>query len=277
MARQGLRGVRGLCLALTALFIFAIPATAEARYAARTLAVGSHGGDVKQLQSYLARLGISTTADGEYGRGTARSVKSFERQKGLRADGRATPSDQRLVKRTAKQAAAPAPTTGTNEAGDTGTGGAEYDESAPPAEPAPTGKARISSDGRTAIAPSDAPQEVKDAIAAANRITTKPYRYGGGHGKWEDSGYDCSGSVSYALHGGGLVSKPLDSTGFESWGKAGKGTWITVYANSGHAYVIIAGLRFDTSSAGSGGDSGPRWRSKSRSSSGYVARHPAGF
>jgi hypothetical protein len=115
---------------------------------------------------------------------------------------------------------------------------------------------------------------VKDAIVAANAITTKPYRYGGGHGKWEDSGYDCSGTVSYALHGGGLLNKPLDSTGFESWGLAGKGQWITVYANAGHAYVIIAGLRFDTSGAG---EEGPRWRKEPRSPSGYVARHPAGF
>jgi hypothetical protein len=135
----------------------------------------------------------------------------------------------------------------------------------------------MSSDGRTAIAPDDAPQEVKDVIDAANRITTKPYRYGGGHGKWEDSGYDCSGAVSYALHGGGFVSKPLDSSGFESWGRAGKGAWITVYANSGHAYAVIAGLRFDTSSGGSNNGSGPRWRTAARSSSGYVARHTSGF
>src|SRR4051794_38342308 len=282
MARQGLPGARRLCIAATALFIFAIPATADARYAQRTLKVGTHGSDVKQLQTYLTRAGIRTGADGQFGRGTAASVKSFERAHSLRVDGRATPSDQRLIKRTAKQAAA-APTGSTESSGDD-TGGSGYDGS-DGAEPTsgtsgsstPTGKARISSDGRTAIAPSDAPQEVKDAIAAANRITTKPYRYGGGHGKWEDSGYDCSGSVSYALHGGGFVSKPLDSTGFESWGRAGKGAWITVYANSGHAYTVIAGLRFDTSSAGAGGESGPRWRSKGRSSSGYVARHPAGF
>jgi peptidoglycan hydrolase-like protein with peptidoglycan-binding domain len=281
MARQGLRRSRRLSVALAATFIFAIPATAEARYAARTLTVGSHGSDVKQLQKYLSRIGFETAADGEYGRGTARSVKSFEAQKGRPADGRATPSEQRLIKRTAKQAAAPAPTNGTSEAnGESGSGGTGYDENADQ-EPAPTtgstGKARISSDGRTAIAPSDAPQEVKDAIAAANRITTKPYRYGGGHGKWEDSGYDCSGAVSYALHGGGLLSKPLDSSGFTTWGQAGKGTWITVYGNSGHAYTVIAGLRFDTSASGSSGGSGPRWRSKARSASGYVARHPAGF
>src|SRR5215208_6893741 len=138
MARQGLPSARGLCLALMALFIFATanPATADARYAARTLAVGSHGSDVKKLQTYLARVGIATTADGEYGRGTARSVKSFERQKGLRADGRATPSDQRLVKRTAKQAATRTPANGTG-ADETGTGGSAYDEDSD-TEPTPT-------------------------------------------------------------------------------------------------------------------------------------------
>jgi hypothetical protein len=135
----------------------------------------------------------------------------------------------------------------------------------------------MSSDGHTAIAPDSAPQEVKDVIAAANRITTKPYRYGGGHGRWEDSGYDCSGAVSYALHGGGFLSKPLDSTGFESWGQSGTGAWITVYANSGHAYAVIAGLRFDTSSGGSDAGDGPRWRTKTRPTSGYVARYPVGF
>jgi hypothetical protein len=141
----------------------------------------------------------------------------------------------------------------------------------------PSARARISSDGRTAIAPNSAPPQVKRAIAAANKLTRKPYRYGGGHGKWNDSGYDCSGSVSYALHGGGLLRQPLDSSAFMRWGRSGRGRWITIYANSGHAYTVIAGLRFDTSSAGSGGGSGPRWRSRGRSSSGYVARHPSGF
>jgi peptidoglycan hydrolase-like protein with peptidoglycan-binding domain len=273
-----------LGIALTTLLMFAIPASAEARYAARTLTVGSTGSDVKQLQKYLTRVGLRTGADGQYGRGTAKNVKAFEREKGRRADGRATPADQRLLKQTARSAATQAPSSSTSTEAGGGTGGSSYEPGSddgsgssdtPPSNP--TGKATISADGRTAVAPDDAPQEVVDAIAAANKITKKPYRYGGGHGKWEDSGYDCSGSVSYALHGGGLLSKPLDSTAFESWGKAGKGTWITVYANSGHAYAVIAGLRFDTSSSGSGGESGPRWRSKGRSSSGYVARHPAGF
>ena len=282
MARYELRSSMRVRIALTMLFMFAVPASAEARYGVRTLTVGSTGSDVKQLQKYLTKVGIRTGADGQYGRGTARNFKAFERDKGRKADGRATPSDQRLLQQTAKSSAAPAPSNGTSEAGD-GTGGSSYepgdeDSDTPDTPPSnPTGKATISADGRTAVAPDDAPQEVVDAIAAANKITSKPYRYGGGHGKWEDSGYDCSGSVSYALHGAGLLKKPLDSTGFESWGKSGKGTWITVYANSGHAYTVIAGLRFDTSSGGANNGSGPRWRNKWRSPSGYVARHPAGF
>src|SRR3954453_7789326 len=119
MARTGVGGASGLSTAATALFIFAIPATADARYAQRTLSVGSHGSDVKQLQTYLTRAGIKTTADGQFGRGTATSVKAFERAHARRADGRATPSDQRLIKRAAKEGAGTTPANG-NEAGGTG-------------------------------------------------------------------------------------------------------------------------------------------------------------
>ena len=276
MARQGLRR---RVLALTALLMVALPAaSAEARYASRTLKVGSTGSDVRQLQTYLSKVGLRTTADGQYGRGTASKVRTFERQEGLRADGRATPADQRTLKSTAaSQATSETPASAT---GSDGSGGTDPEDGSEPDSPPPsnsTGRARLSSDGRTAIAPDDAPQPVKDAIAAANRITTKPYRYGGGHGKWEDSGYDCSGSVSYALHGGDLLKQPLDSGSLMSWRRAGKGRWITVYANSGHAYAVIAGLRFDTSSGGDNNGSGPRWRTKARSSSGYTARHPYGL
>src|SRR5437588_5920389 len=97
-----------------------------------------------------------------------------------------------------------------------------------------------------AIAPSNAPPAVKAIIAAGNKIVTKPYRYGGGHGKWNDSAYDCSGSVSYALHGAHLLDSPEDSSGLMGWGKGGTGKWITVYANGGHAFLVVAGLRFDT-------------------------------
>jgi hypothetical protein len=143
----------------------------------------------------------------------------------------------------------------------------------PPA-PIPGAVAKLSSDGRTAIPPASAPDAVKQAIYAANRITRKPYRYGGGHRSFESRGYDCSGSVSYALHGGGLLASPLDSGAFMRWGARGQGQWITVYTNPGHAFAIIAGLRFDTSGPG---ESGPRWRPSSRSFSGYRARHLAGL
>ncbi len=141
-----------------------------------------------------------------------------------------------------------------------------------PTTPLPT--AQLSADGRTAIPPASAPIEVQNAILAANQITRKPYRYGGGHRRWKDRGYDCSGSVSYALHGGGLLTSPLPSTSFMRWGLPGRGTWITIYTNPGHAYMIIAGLRFDTSGPG---ERGPRWRKAVRSSRSYVARHPVDF
>ena len=143
---------------------------------------------------------------------------------------------------------------------------------APLTTPLPT--AQLSADGRTAIPPATAPDQVKNVVYAANQITSKPYVYGGGHRTWKDRGYDCSGSVSYALHGGGLLTSPLPSTGFMKWGLAGKGLWITVYTNPGHAYMLVAGLRFDTSGPG---QSGPRWRKSVRRSLGYRARHPVGF
>ena len=174
-------------------------------------------------------------------------------------------------------AAVPATAGADSSSGGTAPGSGSGSQGQSQGQSNPTGRARISRDGRTAIPPNNAPPQVKKAIYAANKITRKPYRYGGGHGKWNDSGYDCSGSVSYALHGGGLLRQPLDSSAFMRWGRGGRGRWITIYANSGHAYVIIAGLRFDTSSAGAGGGSGPRWRNRGRSSSGYVARHPTGF
>ena len=120
-------------------------------------------------------------------------------------------------------------------------------------------KAKLKPNGK-AIAPANAPQAVKDAIAAANRIDDKPYKYGGGHGSWNDSGYDCSGAVSYALgpKGAGLIDSPMPSGSFANWASKGKGNWITTYADSGHMFVVIAGLRFDTSQPDDG-RSGPGW------------------
>ena len=120
-------------------------------------------------------------------------------------------------------------------------------------------KAKLKANGK-AIAPASAPQAVKDAIAAANRIDDKGYKWGGGHGDWEDSGYDCSGAVSYTLgpKGAGLIKSPMASGGFVNWANKGKGNWITTYADSGHMFVVIAGLRFDTSMPDDG-DRGPGW------------------
>jgi peptidoglycan hydrolase CwlO-like protein len=124
-----------------------------------------------------------------------------------------------------------------------------------------------------ASAPASAPQAVKDAISAANSIATTPYIWGGGHGSFESPGYDCSGAVSFALHGGGFLESPLDSTGLETWGEPGPGQWITVYANAEHAWMVIAGIAFDTV-----GGPGPRWHDPwVDSPEGFVARHPAGY
>jgi hypothetical protein len=130
-----------------------------------------------------------------------------------------------------------------------------------------------------AAAPEAAPDAVKQAIWAANKIIGRPYRYGGGHARgFVDRGYDCSGTVSVALHGADLLDSPLDSGSFMRWGAAGAGEWITVYTNPGHAYAVIAGLRLDTSAAGDpSGLKGPRWRPTLRSSRGFKARHPAGL
>jgi hypothetical protein len=125
-----------------------------------------------------------------------------------------------------------------------------------------------------AYAPAGAPRAVVRAIRAGNKLQNKPYLYGGGHKSFVDTAYDCSGAVSFALHGGKLLSSPLPSGSLMSWGMAGAGRWITVYANAGHAYAVIAGLRLDTS--GTGGR-GPRWQLDQRNSTGFVARHPAGL
>jgi hypothetical protein len=151
----------------------------------------------------------------------------------------------------------------------------------------PGTKAVLLPDG-TAAAPAAAPPQVQQAIWAANAIQSKPYRYGGGHASFKDSGYDCSGTVSLALNAAGVLKSPLDSSSFMRWGEAGKGAWITVYTNPGHAYVVIAGLRLDTSAAyasrarssrkyAKAMEKGPRWRPSRRPSGGFTARHASGL
>jgi cell wall-associated NlpC family hydrolase len=133
--------------------------------------------------------------------------------------------------------------------------------------------AKVLPDG-TAVAPEGAPGVVKAVIAAGNAIAKTPYKWGGGHGRWRDSGYDCSGSVSFALAGAGLLDAPLNSTGFRTYGENGPGRWITLYTNDGHMFMVVAGLRFDTS----GANGGTRWQPPNgRSYGGFEVRHPPGL
>jgi len=183
----------------------------------------------------------------------------------------------------------PAAATARDRSGDP-SGGAVYPSATaaptPPAEmTVPGTEAQLLPDG-TAAAPADAPPAVQQAIWAANKIVGRPYVYGGGHRSFKSTGYDCSGTVSYALHGGGLLKSPLDSGSFMRWGEKGPGMWITVFTNPGHAYAMIAGLRLDTSAAGVtrkntknalAFQSGPRWRPVLRDSHGYRQRHPLGY
>jgi hypothetical protein len=144
---------------------------------------------------------------------------------------------------------------------------------------APPGRAKLRKDG-TALAPADAPANIQAAIAAGNAIHTYPYRWGGGHRSFTDTGYDCSGAVSYVLHAAGFLSSPMPSGPLaSSWGTPGKGRWITVYANASHAYMVVAGLRFDTSAVGESLNqgSGPRWRRTKRKPTGYTAKFYPGY
>jgi peptidoglycan hydrolase-like protein with peptidoglycan-binding domain len=251
--------VVGLLLAGATLAV--TPAGAVARtFGSRPLKVGSHGSDVKVLQHLLTKVGVRTNADGQFGPVTRNHVRTWEGKSSLRVNGYVSRRDEATLR---GQVAA-----GTSVLDLVPTGGTV-------AAPVAAGATATLGSGGLAVAPSSAPYAVQQVVAAANRIVGKPYKYGGGHGKWEDTGYDCSGSVSYALHGAGLLSTPLTSGGFESWGDPGQGTWITIYGSGGHAYMVVAGLRFDTGYHA--GPSGPQWSSVMRPSSGYVAVHPAGL
>jgi peptidoglycan hydrolase-like protein with peptidoglycan-binding domain len=180
---------------------------------------------------------IGVAADGVFGPATERALKRWQRRHGLVADGIAGPMTR------SRMGLGPGPVLKRKGSG-----------------------RRHSSRGGGG--------SLSGVIAAANRIATMPYRYGGGHGSFTDSGYDCSGSVSYALHGGGVLSSPLDSSGFMSYGAPGRGRHITIYANPSHVYMTVNGRRFDTSARF---ETGSRWTSTYRSPSGYVVRHPRGL
>jgi hypothetical protein len=242
-------------LAATALSLTITAGAQAAEYGSRTLKVGSSGSDVRALQGYLDSAGYDTDVDGQFGPATRESVMEFETDEGRRANGKASRSEQLLVRERADSTETADPVT------------------EEPVSEAPVEEAYIGDDG-LAVAPASAPEEVKAIIAAGNKIASKPYKYGGGHGRWRDSGYDCSGSISYALHGAGLLDTPLDSSGFMRWGESGRGEWVTIYSNPGHAYMIVAGLRFDTSARRVTGN---RWSDEMRSTRGYVGRHPEGL
>jgi peptidoglycan hydrolase-like protein with peptidoglycan-binding domain len=182
------------------------------------------------------RLGVS--ADGVFGPQTRRAVTSFQRRRGLAADGIVGPATWRALGVSSSRVLK------MRGAGARGGGGS----------PSAGVLGRV--------------------VAAGNRIARTPYIYGGGHASFQSAGYDCSGSVSYALHGGGLLSRPLDSSALASYGRSGPGRSITVYANSGHAFMLVSGRRFDTSARS---ETGSRWTSTMRSTAGYVARHPTGY
>ena len=227
----------------------------------RTLHVGMTGHDVRVLQSYLTIAGYPTTVDGQFGPATRSSAIAWEQASGLLANGRVSYSDSVALRQAVAKAM-----------------------ESPNAATGPVGTATINSDG-TATAPAAAPPLVQEMIAAANQIITKPYIYGGGHGSFTDTGYDCSGSVSYALHGANLLSTPEDSTELESYGLSGAGKWVTIYADSGHTFMDIAGIAFDTAHYGPTfpGGTGPRWLDAAHATANlsdggnYVVRHPAGL
>jgi Putative peptidoglycan binding domain len=234
-------------------------AAAKRSFGSRALERPMRGADVRTLQQLLTSWGLPTEVDGVYGRHTTLRVRSWERNSDRRVDGRMSRRNQRALERSVAR-------------GETLAGYVPEPE-VTAAPPVPGETATIGPDG-LAIAPASAPEAVKAMIDAGNRIHDKPYKYGGGHGRWNDTGYDCSGSMSYVLHAAGLLDTALDSTGFMSWGEAGPGQWVTNYANSGHSYMVIAGLRFDTSGRA---DDGSRWDIGMRSAKGYTVRHPEGL
>jgi peptidoglycan hydrolase-like protein with peptidoglycan-binding domain len=301
-----LRGIVALT-AFGAAFSFVAGAEAASQHLGqRVLREGMVGHDVRVLQQYLGFSGFPTAIDGNFGPLTEAHVLAFERRFHLSLNGIVS------AQFVAKIRAIVADRLGTAAVSDSTSGGVSFAPAAPQPGPTPTGPAGTTGPTGTptggggtnptgttpsgtaqptplppgsqaqlingvAVAPQNAPQVVQNVIAAANQIATKPYIYGGGHGTWNDAGYDCSGSTSYALHGGGLLNVTMDSTEFESYGAPGPGQWITLWANGGHVYMEIAGLWFDTA-AQSSSNGNDRWSTtRVDQASGYVERHPTGY
>ena len=244
----------------------------------RTLRPGMRGADVRALQRDLSTTGYPTAVDGQFGPATRTSVTYFQQDNGLRPNGVVTYPEALAL----RELVAVVRVGGHNSGLGHGTVATP-----PPPPPVPgsgaPGTATINADG-TATPPANAPQQVQAVIAAANQIIDTPYIWGGGHGSWTSPGYDCSGAVSYALHGGGLLASPEDSTSLESYGDAGPGRWITIYADASHAFIVIAGRAFDTADYGGPNipaGSGPRWRSNPTANladgGNYIVRHPSGL
>jgi len=204
----------------------------------------SRGGASKRGRVRLVQRRLGIGVDGIFGPGTQRAVRAFQRRHGLTADGIVGPATWAALGHASI-------TTVLKRSG-----------------------ARSRGRGRGRGGGGGLPLRVRRIIAAGDRIAGKPYKYGGGHGTWSDSGYDCSGSVSYALHGAGYLSSALTSGGFMSWGSPGRGRWVTIYAAPGHVYMVVNGRRFDTSGRY---ENGTRWQASDRSSAGYVVRHPPGL
>jgi len=208
---------------------------------------GMSGHDVKVLQDALTRLGRPVPMTGTFGPQTQRALRSWERSANRRVNGRVDRGDLAGLLRAFDSSVIPPPILGAT--------------------------ATINADG-TATPPAGAPQVIVDLFTAANKLATLPYRYGGGHKSFTDTAYDCSGSVSFALHGAGLLDYTMDSTMLESFGDAGPGQWITIYANADHTFLTVAGVRFDTSGQSA---AGTRWQPAQRTTKGFVVRHPTGL
>jgi peptidoglycan hydrolase-like protein with peptidoglycan-binding domain len=258
--------VAGPLLAMSLVLSLGVASVAHAQLGDRVLRVGKRGKDVRALQGYLDASGYRVVETGRYDGQTRSGVRNFQSDYGLPATGVVSPRVAKMIKTTAT-----APP---------GYGGTEYGKPVgPPPGPTPTGlktvpgdKAKVLRDG-TAAAPENAPAEVKKIIASGNEIAKLPYKWGGGHSTWKDTGYDCTGSTTYALRTTFRAGR-FPTFGYSSWQLPGKGKWITTYASSYHVYMIVAGLRYDTSGLRIAGS---RWTSQARSSSGFVPRHPAGF